>query len=824
MITVCCAAMFIGVLSWFMPWHKWPRQMLRILLPVALFLISSGVAYAGEFFAVYGVYFCVIFVLVGIVFPRGSSLTLLPLFAVASVVPVYLRTGDIALAAAYTVLVGLVSVVVGETLAWVTFRLRRSQVALWRASQAVGEVSADLVSMDPEGLAWSAASKLSKHFDAPRVVMYRLEDPGRLTRLSSVADGRPDLEGRHEDHDDLTTWPEGQRAAATREPVNEGGRLVLPLIARDRVIGLIEMEKTTDGATFSDEKVETAEAAVRLVALSIQDAETLRASQALATRLESLLASSRAVANADTLEEALANVTRCGAELLSVSDSVAYEYMEELEAIIPRAVWEASPSGWDGLGQALLLAQCPAEAAVLAAGQPLLENISDPALAPASREVLLKWGEKSCLTLPMVSADGSMGLLTFWDKERERQYSAEDMAVATGLAELAGERIRSTKLLRRLERLSTTDPVTGLANHRQIHEVLAKEQARSGRSGSPFSVVMVDLDEFKLLNDTHGHPCGDEALRHVSGILMDNIRATDIVGRYGGDEFVLVLPGTDPVAAGVVVENLRSAANDTPFVTPGGDRIPIRMSFGIAGYPRDAYNVNELMVAADANLYVSKRKGGNVVTGAAPEELEEGGREPFGFLESMVTAVDNKDSYTRRHSDEVTTYSMMIAEALGLSEGTLSVVRVAGLLHDVGKIGIPDRILRKPGRLTSAEYDIVKSHPAIGESLIRAMPDLEEIRAAVLTHHEHFAGSGYPQGLAGSEIPLVGRILCVADSYSAMTTDRPYRKALAFEEAVAELEANAGTQFDPAVVAAFIQCLRASRGQHDRSMAASALG
>jgi diguanylate cyclase (GGDEF)-like protein len=330
---------------------------------------------------------------------------------------------------------------------------------------------------------------------------------------------------------------------------------------------------------------------------------------------------------------------------------------------------------------------------------------------------------------------------------------------------------------------------------------------------------MIDIDQFKLLNDTHGHPCGDEALRHVAAIIKDSVRVTDIVGRYGGDEFAVILPETEPAAAGVVVENLRKAISEAPFVTPGGDRIPIHMSFGIAGYPRDAHSVNALMVAADSNLYVSKRRGGNEVTGAAPEQQDHEGGEDFGLLESMVTAVDNKDTYTRRHSDQVTMYALMIADALGLSESTLSVIRAAGLLHDVGKIGIPDRILRKPGRLTDAEYSVVKGHPSIGESLIRAMPDLSEIRTAVLSHHEHFDGSGYPQGLVGQDIPLAGRILCVADSYSAMTTDRPYRKALTTHEAVAELQAGSGTQFDPAIVAAFIRCLHASQGESGRVLA-----
>jgi putative nucleotidyltransferase with HDIG domain len=200
-----------------------------------------------------------------------------------------------------------------------------------------------------------------------------------------------------------------------------------------------------------------------------------------------------------------------------------------------------------------------------------------------------------------------------------------------------------------------------------------------------------------------------------------------------------------------------------------------------------------------------------VVTGAEEEPLpndDEG--YAFGLIESLVTAVDNKDSYTRRHSDEVTKYALTLAEALGLSEATQQVLRVAGLLHDVGKIGIPDRILRKPGRLTPAEYEIVKRHPMMGETIIAAVPDLGEIRAAVVSHDERYGGGGYPYGLAGDQIPLLGRILAVVDAYSAMTTDRPYHKALSRDEAIVELRAGSGGQFDPDMVEVLIACIETS--------------
>jgi HD-GYP domain-containing protein (c-di-GMP phosphodiesterase class II) len=172
-----------------------------------------------------------------------------------------------------------------------------------------------------------------------------------------------------------------------------------------------------------------------------------------------------------------------------------------------------------------------------------------------------------------------------------------------------------------------------------------------------------------------------------------------------------------------------------------------------------------------------------------------------------VAAVDNKDQYTRRHSEQVTELTLELGNALGLPESTLRVIRAGSLLHDVGKIGIPDRILRKPGRLTTEEWAIVKGHPSMGEALFRTMPDLHEIQDLVVGHHERFDGSGYPRGLKGAEIPLLARILAVTDAYSAMITDRPYRKALTVNRALAELRKGSGSHFDPGIVSTFIQCV-----------------
>jgi diguanylate cyclase (GGDEF)-like protein/putative nucleotidyltransferase with HDIG domain len=828
------AAIALGTITWFLPWNAWPRSSTHLIVPVGFAMVAMGLWYYGDLAYSFGFIFCASFTLVGVAHRRGTSLLFLPLFAAAYIIPIALKTGDWGLATSLAVSVGVVCALISETLAWLTGKLQRSQQALLRTHAAVNDISADLTSMDPEDLAWSASARLSKLLDVPDVDVYSLAEDGALICLARIVNHEPCLDQRTR-REDLGSWKAGAEAVCTKESVSEQSptrpdphthtsekthvprgptSLAIPLVARNKAVGLVEVIEGREGRTISLEKIATAGPVCRLIALSIQDAQAFAAKQQQSNKLASMLESSRAVTSADNLEDGLAILTRRAADVLGVCECVAYEYMREVDAIIARAMWEKTPTGWDRIGEVLPLGDYPSEKACLSSGLALLENISDPELDPKSQATMAEWGEKCCLTVPMRSAEGPMGLLAFWDSERERHFSDEEMALATGLAELAGESVRRAKLLRSLQRLSGTDSLTGLANHRQVHEMLAREQARAERHGLGFGLVMLDIDGFKLLNDTYGHPCGDTALRHVAAILQANARASDVVGRYGGDEFVLILSETQPAEATLVIEKLRAAFAEKPFITPTGEKIPIHASFGIAVYPEDGHNVNELVVAADANLYVSKRRGGNSVTGVGHDEPSEvQNADSFGILESMVTAVDNKDKYTRHHSDEVTEYALALAAALGLSDSSLRVVRAGGLLHDVGKIGIPDRILRKPGRLTTEEWAIVKGHPSMGETLVRTMPDLSEIQGLVASHHERFDGTGYPRGLAGAEIPLLARILAVVDAFSAMTTDRPYRKALTREEAIAELRAGAGSHFDPGIASAFIQCLENPPGE-----------
>jgi diguanylate cyclase (GGDEF)-like protein/putative nucleotidyltransferase with HDIG domain len=352
------------------------------------------------------------------------------------------------------------------------------------------------------------------------------------------------------------------------------------------------------------------------------------------------------------------------------------------------------------------------------------------------------------------------------------------------------------------------DPVTGLYNHRALHQRLDKLMEKAQKHAGSLSLLMMDMNNFKLFNDTYGHPAGDQVLKHVAQALRDECGDDDVAGRYGGDEFVLVLPHASSTQAQQVAERLHERLQREGFCRSGEERvIPISLCFGIATYPMDGVNRHELLTNADANLYSAKNseEGIRLTSDTQRANRELRNEDSFGVLDAMITAVDNKDRYTRHHSEDVAEYALWIAEELRVSEETLRVIRIGGLLHDVGKIAVPDEILRKPGRLTDDEYAVLQRHPAMGALIVSAIPGMESILDAVRSHHERWDGQGYPDGTAGEETPFLGRIMAVADAFSAMTTDRPYRKGMDWEIALNEIRKNSGTQFDPIMADAFVR-------------------
>ena len=371
---------------------------------------------------------------------------------------------------------------------------------------------------------------------------------------------------------------------------------------------------------------------------------------------------------------------------------------------------------------------------------------------------------------------------------------------------------RSTFRALRAMRLALTDPLTGLGNHRHFHERLQRELLDAEEQGLPVTLCLVDIDDFKQVNDRFGHPSGDRVLSQVAGRLRQGGEAF----RLGGDEFAVLLPGQNERGALSVATSIVDRIGGLA-VDPAGQ---ITVSAGVATYPSQGVGRDELIRFADSALYWAKEHGKNRVRVWRPDvvELAELKRLAAGpdraaryrAAASLAKAVDARDVYTGSHSERVAELAALVAARLGADMETVELTRLAASLHDLGKLAIPEEILRKPGELTESERLVLERHPHIGYRMLESL-GVDPVAQWVLHHHERWDGCGYPDGLPGEEIPLGARVIFVADAYDAMTSDRVYRQRLSDEDAMDELFRCAGSQFDPDVVAALAAELGAVR-------------
>ncbi len=372
---------------------------------------------------------------------------------------------------------------------------------------------------------------------------------------------------------------------------------------------------------------------------------------------------------------------------------------------------------------------------------------------------------------------------------------------------------RSSLASRRATRDAHTDSLTRIGNNRAYELGLANALEAAAAFGSRVTLCLVDVDDFKQINDAYGHPLGDQVLVEVAQLLRTE---TDCIGtfRFGGDEFAVLLEcGT--AAARTHVDGLYRRLSSAEF--SHGEIVTV--SVGTATFPNNARNQQQLERAADSALYWAKQNGKNrscaygpaITAASAPGELERRieHQARLRAAENLIRVVDAKDEYTGAHSERVALLVEAIARLLDCEDEQVEQLKVAGRLHDLGKIAIPDSILQKPGELTPAETRQLSHHPELGASLLDGM-DIRPVDVWIRHHHEHWDGSGYPHGLASEEIPFGSRLILVADAYDALTTERSYRAAVSPAVAIAEIRAHAGVQFDPLVVAALEEHLTAA--------------
>jgi diguanylate cyclase (GGDEF)-like protein/putative nucleotidyltransferase with HDIG domain len=374
-------------------------------------------------------------------------------------------------------------------------------------------------------------------------------------------------------------------------------------------------------------------------------------------------------------------------------------------------------------------------------------------------------------------------------------------------------RQRVERLMSRLVEASRTDPLTALPNRMGLQQALEKEVERARFDERPVSLLLVDIDHFKSLNERLGISGGDKILQELSTMLKDSTRLIDTVARSGGQEFAVLLPQIDGNGAFLLAEKILSRLRGSMLATPQG----ITASVGVAEFPTHAADPAELVAVSDRALQAAKALGRDRAVIYSPEVTSTVGavagkrsvesQAQLATVLSLAEALDQRDSYTAKHSQTVGLLCEMMARELGLDESRVQRVRLAGILHDIGKIGVPDSILGKPAKLTTDEMDQMRRHPELGARIL-ASDELDDVRGWILAHHERPDGSGYPKGLTSAEIPLEASILAVGDAYEAMTSDRVYRPSIGHKEARAELRRCAGSQFDERVVDALLRALK----------------
>lgn len=465
---------------------------------------------------------------------------------------------------------------------------------------------------------------------------------------------------------------------------------------------------------------------------------------------------------------------------------------------------------------------------------------NDRRIEPFRQPLLKRHQIFSLFYVPITYEEKLLGLLGGYKCEVQAKWSDDNKAFLRSVADQVAVGVTNARLYAHVQRQATTDGLTGLLNHRTGQEKLAEQLRLAERYQRNLSIVMLDVDHFKSINDNYGHPVGDTVLKSVARLIRRDCRDVDLPVRYGGEEFLLILPEVNQEGAVVVAERIRKSLAQE-IINHDNIELRVTASFGVASFPEDALNQQLLLDLADKALYLSKRLGRNQVhtasdlmfeeispstpppepspppkleaplippsVSADAEEKEELVPEVVEMVKALASALYSKSEYNKTHHLETARLSELLAKVMGLNQHQIEQIRVAGLLHDVGTLSIPSDLLNKPGPFDAQERELLNQHPVLGAQLLRPIRALRDICEILENHHERWDGTGYPRGLKGEQIPLAARIVSIVDSYHAMISDRPYRKALADDQAIANLRQGAGKQWDPFLVDIFIAVL-----------------
>ncbi|MBO8158160.1 HD domain-containing phosphohydrolase [Thermosyntropha sp.] len=399
--------------------------------------------------------------------------------------------------------------------------------------------------------------------------------------------------------------------------------------------------------------------------------------------------------------------------------------------------------------------------------------------------ILKEQNIKSILVFPICKEDGKMSFIGFDDCTSCRVWKDEDIELLKVVAHIVCQYLINKDYEKEIIFRTYHDILTGFYNRRFIDENLHKIAVSEN---VPLTIIVADINNLKVINDALGHKFGDIMLKKAAEAIKRSCRESDIISRWGGDEFLIFLPASSEADAEEIIEKIKEECEkleNLPF--------KLSMAFGFAIMNEAKYPIDKIIKEAEEMMYRNKLLN------------ERSSRKVI--LDALLSTLMEKSVETREHAERMKKWGISIAKRLKLSSRQIDELSLLALLHDIGKIGVREEILKKPASLSDEEWDEMKKHPEIGCRIAQNTAELLSVAEYILSHHEHWDGTGYPRGLKGEEIPLLSRIIAVVDAYDAMTSDRPYRRALSREEAVAELKRNAGTQFDPELVEIFLEVI-----------------
>ncbi len=614
-----------------------------------------------------------------------------------------------------------------------------------------------------------------------------------------------------------------------------------PILLGGRTVGAMAALNSERDFVFSTRDLELMQTAARQVSVAVENARLFAEEQRRAKHLAFLNHISQTAISSEDAEHMLEEIVR---ELqknfhfdhigIGILDYVTKDIEIKAEAgSTAHARGRRIPLGVGILGR---VARSGEKALVQSTAQGHLMGV-----LPESRAVLC---------IPITYGETLMGVLNI-ESAQENAFTPNDVLIMNTLADLLATALHNSFVFQKLQQQSITDGLTGIKTRRFFLEALSSEWKRASRSGRPFSVVLVDLDKFKEVNDSLGHLEGDLVLARVGRLLEQKCRQSNIVARYGGDEFIILMPETGIEQAQILAERLRLWLATDPMLNEHG----ISGSFGVASFPVHGFSAEDIIRVADAGMYVAKHAGGNRVSTAEPFTQDEEAavkrqlissfiegflqREHSGpehvdelittlqricgvgencnetvlreAIESLARAAESRELHAAGHGEQVAHVAQNIGRALGLPPDELAELAFVARVHDIGKLFLPEKILNKAGPLSEDEYYLVKLHAQVGGEVVATLPGSRRMRQAIEHHHEAFNGTGYPNGLRGEEIPLLARILAVADAYSNMTSERSFAPAKSAERALAELEELSGLRFDGMIVRLLIHQVRSEK-------------